>query len=1005
MKNNLNQCKRLFLLCISALFFTMSFAQGGRMKISGQVRDNLGEPLIGVSVIEKNNETNGAITDIDGNFQLNAPSNATLVFSYIGFAPQEIQVAGKANLQVIMKEDSEILNELVVIGYGSVKKDDLTGSVIAIKADELNRGAVTSPQQLIQGKIPGVFVRSGNGQPGSGSTMRIRSGASLNASNDPLIVIDGIPVGNDAAPGMSNPLAAINPNDIETFTVLKDASATAIYGSRASNGVIIVTTKRGAKEKLKISYNSTYSISDPSKKVKTLSPSEYRKVVSDVFGDNQTAMDMLNMYPDVSTNWQDEIFRTAFGTDQNLSFSGTLEKTMYRLSLGYTNEDGTLKTSNFKRYTADLSLNRKFFEDHLDIKANVKGMINKNQFANSGAVGGAAFYDPTKPIYNEDGNFNGYWNWTSAGTNPNTMSGANPVQSLLDRFDSGTTKRSLGNLQIDYKLHFLPELRMNLNLGYDVASGDGDKGPNIGSFDAMRDGTFKGIGTRNYWENFRRNQLLEYYLNYDKEFEKIRSRINVMAGYSWQNFYYSNYSRDYSVFDAGTTVPSIDGWDKDEAAGMYTKKGAYKKPGENYMVSFFGRVNYTFMETYLLTATVRRDGSSKFSDDHRWGTFPSLALAWNIKNEPFMKDSNLFSSLKFRLGYGVTGQQDLDDYQYIKNYVISSDPSSTYLGDYLMKPSKYNSDLKWESTTTYNVGFDYGFLNNRINGSVEYYKKKTKDLLSVVSVPAGTNFSNLVFSNIGNMNNDGVEFNINAVIIDTKDFTWDAGFNFTWNQSKVTKLVQSTDQSYRGTGAGNEAQRHMIGYTPYTFYLYQQVYDENGLPIQNAFVDRNGDGEITEADRYFAHSPMPKYFMGFSSQLSYKKFDLGFNLRANIGNYSYNELAASNSTSANALSGMGFMNNLHEAIYDTQFKLVNSAEQKLSDYFLEDASFLKMDNVTLGYSFNNLFSSKLAGRVSFSVQNVFTITKYKGLDPENAGVDNDLWPRPQVYTVGVSLNF
>ncbi|MDR2954724.1 MAG: TonB-dependent receptor [Prevotella sp.] len=1003
MKNKLKQWKRQLLLCMGVLTFSLTFAQSGR-GVTGNVKDATGEVLIGVSIKEKNNETNGTVTDVDGNFQINVPADAVLMFSYVGFSPQEVAVAGKTNLQVVMAEDTEMLNEIVVIGYGGVRKSDLTGSVIAIKVDEINRGAVTSPQQLIQGKIPGVFVRPGNGQPGSGSTMRIRSGASLNASNDPLIVIDGVPVGNDAAPGMSNPLAAINPNDIETFTVLKDASATAIYGSRASNGVILVTTKRGGDEKIKISYNSTYSISDPSKKVKTLSPTDFRSVVSEVFGSNQTVMDLLNMYPDQNTNWQDEIFRTAFATDQNISLSGTTLDTPYRISFGYNNEDGTLKTSNFERYTLDLSLNHKFFDQHLDVKLNVKGSINNNEFANTGSVGSAAFYDPTKPVYNDTGDFNGYWNWTANGA-PNTQSGSNPVESLLDRFDSGKTERSLGNIQLDYKVHFLPELHLNLNLGYDVATGDGDKGPNIGSFDALKDGTFPGVGTRTYWENFRRNQLLEYYMNYEKELPQIKSRFNIMGGYSWQNFYYSNYERPYSVFDPGTSVPDITGWDKDEADGMYIKQGSRKIPGESYMISFFGRLNYTFMDNYLLTATVRRDGSSKFSEDHRWGTFPSVALAWNIKNESFMQEVNVLSNLKLRLGYGVTGQQDLSDYQFIKNYVIGSDPASLYLGEFLMKPSKYNSDLKWESTTTYNIGIDYGFLNNRINGSIEYYKKKTKDLLSVVSVPAGSNFSNLIFTNIGNMNNDGIEFNINAAIIDTKDFSWNAGFNFTWNTSKVTKLVQSADDGFTGTDAGNEAQRHMIGYTPYTYYLFQQVYDENGLPIQNAFVDRNGDGQITDADRYFLHSPMPEYYMGFSSQFTYKQFDLGFNMRANIGNYSYNELAASNSTSANAYSGMGFLNNLHEAIYDTKFTLSNSSEQKLSDHFLEDASFLKMDNITLGYSFRNLFSTKVSGRLSFSVQNVFTITKYKGLDPENAGVDNDLWPRPQVYTLGVNLNF
>ncbi|MCD7936759.1 MAG: TonB-dependent receptor [Tannerellaceae bacterium] len=999
---------KLFLLLAGILTFSNLLAQSGDpITVRGTIVDEFGDPVIGANVVVKNT-TNGTITDLDGHFSLTAPANETLVISYIGYENMEVPVNGQTTLAITMRENTELLSEVVVIGYGSVKKEDLTGSVVAIKAEEINRGAITSPQELMQGKVPGLFVRPGNGQPGAGSTIRIRSGASLNASNDPLIVIDGVPVGNDAAPGMSNPLASVNPNDIETFTVLKDASATAIYGSRASNGVILITTKKGTKN-LKISYNSTYSFSDPHKKLETMQADEYRESVLEAFkgkGSFDDVKALLDMYPEQSTNWQDQIFRTAFATDQNLSISGTQFNTPYRVSFGYNNTDGTLKTSNYERYTLDVNFNPKFFNDHLSVNFNVKGIINNNTFANTGAVGSAAFYDPTKPIYNTDGAFNGYWNHTTSAGNPNTQSGSNPLQSLLDRFDDGKTKRSLGNVQFDYKVHFLPELRLNLNLGYDVAKGSGDKGPNIGSFDAEKDGIFPGVGTRDYWENFRRNQVLEYYMNYDKELEAIRSHISVMGGYSWQNFYYSNYSRNYSVFQPGSTMPDVQDWDKDESAGTYTKTGARKIPGENYIISFFGRLNYTLLERYLLTVTVRRDGSSKFADGNQWGTFPSVALAWNVNNEAFMRNQDIFSSLKLRLGYGMTGQQDLDDYQYVGNYLTGTDPESLYLGEYLMKPGKYNPDLKWETTETYNVGVDYGFLNNRISGSVEYYMKKTKDLLSIVNVPAGTNFSNLLFTNIGNMENKGVEFNINAVAIDTKDFSWNVGFNATWNTSKITKLVQKQDESYTGTEAGNEQQRHMVGYSPYTFYLYKQVYDENGKPIQNALVDLDGDGEITNADRYFAHSPMPDWFMGLSSQFTYKKFDLGFNLRASLGNYAFNQLAASNSTVAQAYSGMGFLTNLYgKATRDTGFTLTNSSEQKLSDHFLENASFLKMDNITLGYSFNKVLNTKLEGRISLSMQNVFTITKYNGFDPENAGVDNDLWPRPRVYTIGVNLNF
>lgn len=1006
---------RVFLATLMSLLFLSHgsiFAQN-TLRVSGTVFDNTGEPLIGASIIEKGT-TNGTSADLDGKFVLNVQPNATLVFSMVSFKTQEIPVNGKTEFNVTLSEDNVLLKEVMVIGYGSVKKEDLTGSVIAIKAEDMNRGAVTSPQQLLQGKVSGVFVQPSTGQPGGGATLRIRSGASLSVSNDPLIVIDGVPVSNDAAPGMANPLAAINPNDIETFTILKDASATAIYGSRASNGVIIITTKKGAVGKVKVSYSSTYSFNDPYKKVGTLNAREYREVVSNTFGDNATAMNLLNQYSDINTNWQDKIYKTAFGTDQNISVSGGLfKKIPFRASFGYNNEDGTLKTSNYERYTADVSLTPKFFNDHLSVTLNVKGVINNNKFANTGAIGAAAYYDPTKPMYNETGETNGYWNWTNSAGELNTIASGNPMQVLFDRFDSGKTRRSIGNLQLDYKFHFLPELRANLNLGYDVARGEGNKGPNINSFDAEKDDLAKGVGRREFWSNFRRNQLLEYYMNYEKEFPAIKSRLNVMGGYSHQHFYYSNLNKIYSPKVTGYPGINDDSWQFVESENAYVKDGSYTKPGESYLISFFGRLNYVFNDRYLLTATVRRDGSSKFVN--HWGTFPSLAAAWTISQESFMKDINFLSNLKLRLGYGSTGQQDMNDYVALPIYYMGSNPESIYLDQWLLKPGGYNPSLKWETTDTYNIALDYGFLNNRINGSIEYYKKKTKDLLSMLDVPSGTNFVNRIMQNIGRMENNGVEFNINAAVISTRDFTWDAGFNFTWNKSEITQLVRSGNSTYEGTvagpdvgtGTGTNIQKHVVGQTPYTFYTYQQVYDTNGKPIQNAFVDRNNDGRITEADRYLTgKSPMPKYFMGFNSHFTYKQFDLGFNLRANFDNYVFNATAAGNSTAASAYGGQGFLSNLHKSIYKTGFTKTNSTQQITSDYFLENASFLKMDNITLGYSFSNAFKSGISGRLSFSVQNVFTITDYSGMDPEvNEGVDKNIWPRPRTYTVGLNLNF
>lgn len=928
-----------------------------------------------------------------------------IIISFIGYRSQEAQAA--ASMNIILKDDTELLDEVVVIGYGSVKKDDLSGSVVAIKAEEMNKGAVTSPQELIMGKVPGLSVSQGDGAPGAGSTIRIRGGASLNASNDPLIVIDGIPVSNDAAPGTPNALATINPNDIETFTVLKDASATAIYGSRASNGVIIIQTKKGTQDKIKVSYSGTFTAKDPYKRIETLDAQSFREVMQAQYpeGTAQSAdiQRILNVYPNQSTDWQDAIYQTGLSTDQNIGIAGKAGFMPFRLSLGYNTEKGTLKTSKYERYTGAVNLSPKFFDNHLSVDINVKGTINKNRFADSGAVGAAAFFDPTKPIYDEENRYNGYWNWGIVQGAQADLATQNPLSLLYDRNNHGTTKRSLGNIQLDYKIHGLEDLHANLNLGYDVAKTTGRNFVNSNSVQSSLDKTFTGLGQGNTWNNLRRNHLLDFYMNYAKNIESIKSNFDIMAGYSWQHFYYANHDITYS--NPTEDLGAKEGYTYDENERHYIRDDHRRIPYENYLISFFGRLNYNFMDRYLLTATLRRDGSSRFSENNRWGLFPSAALAWTISNEPFMKATeNVLSKLKLRLGYGVTGQQEIGDYQYITSYSFSTNPNTTYLGTTLLKPNGYSPDLKWEQTTTYNVAIDFGFLNNRINGSIEYYQKHTKDLLNTISAAAGTNFINLITANVGKMKNKGVEANVNAIAIQSKDFTWEVGYNITWNDSKITKLTTTFNPDYQGIDAGTN-QKHQVGEMPGTFYLYQQVYDENGKPIQNAFVDRNNDGQITEADRYLTHkSPMAKVYMGFSSQFSYKKWDLGFNLRANFGNYVYNGVASGNSTSNN-YGGKGFITNLYNGFQDTGFTLLNTSEQMASDYFLENASFLKMDNLTLGYSFQNLFAAKLSGRISASVQNVFTISKYSGLDPECGAIDSNIWPRPRTYTIGLNLNF
>ena len=998
-----NATFKVLLMFIVGLFLSVNtFAQ--QIVVKGIVKDTTGEPIIGANVIVKGT-TNGTITDFDGNFLLNANKGDIIIISFIGYRSQEAQAA--ASMNIILKDDTELLDEVVVIGYGSVKKDDLSGSVVAIKAEEMNKGAVTSPQELIMGKVPGLSVSQGDGAPGAGSTIRIRGGASLNASNDPLIVIDGIPVSNDAAPGTPNALATINPNDIETFTVLKDASATAIYGSRASNGVIIIQTKKGTQDKIKVSYSGTFTAKDPYKRIETLDAQSFREVMQAQYpeGTAQSAdiQRILNVYPNQSTDWQDAIYQTGLSTDQNIGIAGKAGFMPFRISLGYNTEKGTLKTSKYERYTGAVNLSPKFFDNHLSVDINVKGTINKNRFADSGAVGAAAFFDPTKPIYDEENRYNGYWNWGIVQGAQADLATQNPLSLLYDRNNHGTTKRSLGNIQLDYKIHGLEDLHANLNLGYDVAKTTGRNFVNSNSVQSSLDKTFTGLGQGNTWNNLRRNHLLDFYMNYAKNIESIKSNFDIMAGYSWQHFYYANHDITYS--NPTEDLGAKEGYTYDANERHYIRDDHRRIPYENYLISFFGRLNYNFMDRYLLTATLRRDGSSRFSENNRWGLFPSAALAWTISNEPFMKATeNVLSKLKLRLGYGVTGQQEIGDYQYITSYSFSTNPNTTYLGTTLLKPNGYSPDLKWEQTTTYNVAIDFGFLNNRINGSIEYYQKHTKDLLNTISAAAGTNFINLITANVGKMKNKGVEANVNAIAIQSKDFTWEVGYNITWNDSKITKLTTTFNPDYQGIDAGTN-QKHQVGEMPGTFYLYQQVYDENGKPIQNAFVDRNNDGQITEADRYLTHkSPMAKVYMGFSSQFSYKKWDLGFNLRANFGNYVYNGVASGNSTSNN-YGGKGFVTNLYNGFQDTGFTLLNTSEQMASDYFLENASFLKMDNLTLGYSFQNLFAAKLSGRISASVQNVFTISKYSGLDPECGAIDSNIWPRPRTYTIGLNLNF
>lgn len=999
---NLRICRTILPLLLGLFLSVGVYAQN--ITVKGHVKDALGG-VIGANVVEKGNTTNGTITDLDGNFTLTVPQGATLVVSFIGYKSQE--VAAAPSVVVTLQDDAELLETVVVIGYGSVKKNDLTGSVTAIKADEINRGAITSPDQMLQGKVPGLLVTPASGDPTGGATIRIRGAASLYASNDPLIVIDGVPVTSEGGAGMANPLASVNPNDIESYTVLKDASATAIYGSRASNGVIIITTKKGTGDKMKVSYNSSYSLKQNTSTLEMMTGDQYRQYIKDVYGENDPRLGMMG---NANTDWQDLIYRTAFSTDQNVSLYGNAKGVLpYRVSLGYTYDQATLKEGDNQRANLGISLSPKFFQDHLSVNVNLKGIYNRANYPNSGAVGSAVDFDPTQSPYFYDANGNidtskagGYFNWINADGSANTMASINPLSQLYDNYNVNDTWRSMGNVQLDYKIHGFEDLRVNLNLGYDLARTEGTKYSELGSILSMRN------GAQDYYENYANNNantLLEFYANYNKEFGI--HHLDVMAGYSWQH--------NYVKYD------NIQYYNNDRS-NVYLDNPTDRK--EYYLVSFFGRVNYSLNSKYLFTVSLRDDASSRFSKSNRWGLFPSAAFAWNIAEENFLKESDTpISSLKLRLGWGQTGQQDIGIdrcYAYQSKYTQSSALATRipwgngYI--YTLAPNAYNPDIKWETTETYNVGLDFGFLKGRINGTIDAYLRKTKDLLNDVTTPMGVNFSNKVISNVGDMENKGLEFNLNFIPIERKDMRWTINVNGTWQDTKITKLTNNPTPDYLGVevganmgGTGGYTSLYSVGYSPYTYHLYQQAYDENGKPLQNVLVDRDGNGEITAQDRYITDkSIQPKFFYGIGSQFTYKNWDFGFNAHGSVGGYALNRIKMNTATSYSDDYTKGYLNNLSPYCMETGWTATISEQQKYSDMFLENTTFFRMDDINVGYTFDKIKNWNGKIRVAASVQNVFTITKYSGLDPELTavdGVDNNLIPRPRLYTLRLNINF
>ncbi len=986
-KNMYAFCRRLSSALLLIFISTSINAQD--INVKGRVIDENGEPIIGANILVKGT-TNGTITDYDGNFTLEvSDKNAIIRIGYIGYKDYEVS-ASQQNLVIVLKENTEMLEDVVVIGYGTVKKSDATGSVTAIKPDDFNKGLQTTAQDALVGKMSGVNVVSGSGAPGSSATIRIRSGASLSASNDPLIVIDGVPVDNSTIEGGGNVIGAINPNDIETFTILKDASATAIYGSRASNGVIVITTKKGTSNKPQVNYSLNLALSTTTKRLEVLDAEEFKSFVPTV-----TGVPSNPSFGTASTDWQDEIYRPAFSQEHNLSISGKIkEKTPYRASIGYTNQAGVIRNNDYQRVTFNGGISPKFFDDHLSVDLNLKMSYESNDKVDDSVVSSALRYDPTRPVKTGSATAStdpglGYFIWMN-GNSPMAIQTDNPVALLELQKDNTSILRSIGNANINYKVHNLEDLSFTLNMGYDILSSKEDKDvPELAGMmytSNMKDGT----GLMYDGKQEKKNALLDFYGTYAPDWGE-KHNFNVMAGYGWQHFW-----RKYN-----TTTLSPEGEELFSPTHYET---------EYYLLSLYGRLNYTFNNRYMLTATLRADASSRFASNNRWGYFPSVALGWKISEEDFFKDQDVMTDLKLRLSYGQTGQQDiLNDYPYMTTFNVSYPESSYLFGNtwyQTYRPNGYDPDIKWETTTTYNAGIDFGFLNNRIYGSIDYYKRHTKDLLNTINVIAGTNYAPVLTTNIGAMDNQGAEFSINFVPISTKDWNWSVGFNYTWNDSKITKLnMVDSDDNFVQTGSisdtGKTVQVFMVGERPYTFYLAKQAYDASGKPLEGQYIQPDGSISSTETRYATGKSSLPTSYLGFNTQVSYKNWDFAISGHGSFGNYMYNYVAADQYVQS-VYSDQGSYSNILKATQETGFQ----TQQLYSDYFLENASFFRIDNISLGYTFHKLWNSSSSLRLTFGVQNVAVFTGYSGIDPEiYSGIDREVYPRPRTYSFSASLSF
>ncbi|MDF1699022.1 MAG: SusC/RagA family TonB-linked outer membrane protein [Saprospiraceae bacterium] len=983
MKKNLTLPSRVTL--IIALAFCIPVMLFSQKTVTGVITDAAsGETLIGANVLVPNTSI-GTITDIDGTFSLTVDENvAELEFSYTGYQSLRVTIPAD-NVMNISLSFGELLEEIIVIGYGEVRREDATGSIQSISAKEFNKGAIAGPQQLLSGKIAGVNITT-DGSPGGGSAIRIRGESSLSASNDPLIVVDGIPLGGGVGGGR-NPLNLINPNDIETMTVLKDASATAIYGNRASGGVIIITTKKGSVgAPLTISYNGNFSSGTDTKRIDVLSADEYRTAIVDLWGEGS---DQANLLTDANTDWQDEVFRTSTGMDHNLNASGAFGDIPYRASVGYTNFNGLLKRDNFKRISTNINVTPRLIDNRLQLNLGIKSVRTNNFFGNFGAIGNALAYDPTKPVLDDSSPFGGYYTWTIPNGNPNALAPANPVALIEQVENKSTVNRYIFSASADYRFDFLKELRANLNLAYDNASGSGTYVvPDNASFAFDLE---TGGGANNNYTSDVSNSLLEFYLNYKKDFGV--HTIDAMGGYSWQNFNFKNFSQNFS-----TSGIQNEGDDDDD------------NPREYYLVSFFGRMNYDYNDRILATFTLRTDGTSRFSPESRWGYFPAVGLAGKLID----RKSDYLDQVKVRAGWGITGQQDIggDFYGWQGTYQLSTPTARYQFGNQFFdtyRPNGYDATRKWEETTTYNLGVDFSLVKDRLSGSIDVYQRNTKDLLNSIPIAAGTNLTNFLTTNIGNMENQGIEIALNIAPVSTEDIRWDINLNGAYNRAEITKLTSSDDPSFKGNltggiagGVGSTVQIHSVGFAPRSFYVYEQIYDESGNILEGQFVDRNEDGIVNTDDLYRYENPAPDFTFGFTSTLNIKNFDFSFAGRASTGNFIYNNVQTNNGSLNATYNSSGYLRNVHSI--GVEQNLLEDETIILSDAFIEDASFLRLDHITLGYTFPNLVKNGV--RVYGTIQNPVVLTGYSGIDPEVfGGIDNTIYPRARTILFGLNVNF